>query len=259
VIYMLDISANPLGRPFHFPGDPRHGILMLHGFTATPGTLLPMGQALAAGGRHLVRGILLPGHGTNAREMTQTTWRDWLHAACAAFDEMAHICEKVSVVGLSMGATLALLLAESRPVFRVVSIAAALKPLDRKSLFAPLIWRFLPYLEGENAIPPPGFLKEYDVSYECTPVRNVCDLNRLMRMAKTGLHKITCPLLAVQAGRDEAVHPISTRWILERVKGKRALLYLPNSPHVCTLGIERETLFRRAAAFLDQGEDLKAF
>lgn len=41
---MMDLSQNPLCRPFDFAGNPRHGILLVHGFTATPGTMLPLGK-----------------------------------------------------------------------------------------------------------------------------------------------------------------------------------------------------------------------
>ena len=66
-------------------------ILVIHGFTATPGTVLPLGQAVAQDG-HYVRGILLPGHGTTIEDMQRTNWKDWYDAAFNAYDEMARIC-----------------------------------------------------------------------------------------------------------------------------------------------------------------------
>ena len=124
-----DLSKNPYAQPFTFEGSRNHGVLVIHGFTATPGTMLPLGQAIAQDG-HYVRGILLPGHGTTIEDMQRTNWKDWYDAAFNAYDEMARICKKVSVVGLSMGGALTCLLAEHRPVHKAVPIAPALKILQ---------------------------------------------------------------------------------------------------------------------------------
>ncbi|HIS69456.1 MAG TPA: alpha/beta hydrolase [Candidatus Gallacutalibacter stercoravium] len=248
---MYDISKNPMSRPFEFDGPKDHGVLVLHGFTATPGTVLPLGRAIAQSG-HYVRGILLPGHGTCVEDMAATRWQQWLGAAQQAFDDMRRSCRHVSVVGLSMGGTLTLLLAESRPVYRAVPIAAALKVWDWRSHFAPLLWRLCPYptVSGHKKTPH-NFLAEYNVCYPCTPLRSVVDMNQMMRVARQGLKRITCPLLAVQAGKDETVHPDSAKWILLQTKSRyKKLLVLKNSPHVCTLGCERELLFRRVCHFL---------
>lgn len=247
---MQNISNNPMSRPFTFEGSKAHGVLVLHGFTATPGTVLPLGEAIAKEG-HYVRGILLPGHGTVIQDMENTRWHDWLTAALQTFDEMSAICEKVSVVGLSMGGTLTLLLAEQRPVYKAVPIAAALKPIQKHTKLARFVWRVKPYMFDEAPKNKPDFLNEYNLSYCCTPVRNVPDLNRLMSMAKSGLPKITCPILAVQAGQDQSVHPDSAKWIILRSSStQKQLIVLPKSPHVCTLGCERELLFQKVTDFL---------
>lgn len=247
---MRDLTNHPMSRPFSFSGSTQHGVLVLHGFTATPGTVLPLGQAIARAGL-TVEGILLPGHGVTAEEMTRHRWQEWLQAAEDAYDSLARRCQRVSVVGLSMGGTLTLLLAEQRPVYKAVPIAAALKAYRRASLLAPLVWRFYPYLRDGKPVSHPDFLSEYNQTYLCTPMRSVVDLNHLMRLAKGELHHITCPLLVVQAGQDRTVHADSAKWIMARASGEKELLLLPNSPHVCTLACERELLFQRVVKFLN--------
>ena len=93
---MNDLFQNPLCRPFDFPGSSQHGVLLVHGFTATPGTMLPLGKALAQCGFR-VKGILLPGHGTNAEDMELRRWPEWLAAVQAGFDQLVSECERVSV------------------------------------------------------------------------------------------------------------------------------------------------------------------
>lgn len=244
-----DVSCSPYSRPFTLEGDKAHGILMLHGFTGTPGTVLPLGEALWRQG-HYVKGILLPGHGTTLEDMQKCTWRDWYQAVFDAYDEMAKTCKKVSVVGLSMGGILTCLLAEHRPVHKAVPIAPALKLLQHGSPLAKYAWPVIPILPGKDR-EYEDFLSDYNVSYHDTPVKNIPDLTHLAALAKKDLKKITCPLLVVKAGKDASVHPDSMKWIiLQSSSIEKKLLVLPKSPHVCTLGMEREQLFAKVSAFL---------
>ena len=247
---MKDIHQNKMSKPFFFEGSKEHGVLMLHGFTGTPGTVLPVGMALAEAGL-TVQGILLPGHGYTLNDMQQCRWYDWLFAAQAGFDALSRRCKRVSVVGLSMGGTLTLALCESRRVYRAVPIAAALKTVNRKNWAAPLLWRSFPVLYGGRAEVQEDFLEEYNVAYTGTPLRNVSDLNKLMHLVKQNLDKIICPLLVVQAGKDKTVHPDSAKWILNKTSSThKEYLFLKESPHVCTVGKERALLKQRVVEFL---------
>ena len=96
------------------------------------------------------------------------------------------------------------------------------------------------------------FLAEYNACYDRTPVRSVAELNALIAHTLHGLKTVRCPLLVIRAGKDETVAPESAEIIMNRAaSSKKWLLTLPDSPHVCTLGPERERLFREIARFLD--------
>ena len=85
---MPAMMSNPLCQPFEFWGDHAHGVLFIHGFTASPGTLYPLGKDISARTGFYVRSILLPGHGTTPEEMRRYNAEDWLRCAQAAFDQM---------------------------------------------------------------------------------------------------------------------------------------------------------------------------
>src|SRR5262249_50914792 len=61
---------------FALPGTRGLGCLLVHGFTATPAEMRPLGEALAARG-FPVRGVRLAGHGTSVEDLARTGWRDW--------------------------------------------------------------------------------------------------------------------------------------------------------------------------------------
>ena len=246
---MNDLFQNPLCRPFDFPGSSQHGVLLVHGFTATPGTMLPLGKALAQCGFR-VKGILLPGHGTNAEDMELRRWPEWLAAVQAGFDQLVSECGRVSVAGLSMGGTLALLLAQTRPVYRAAVLCAALRVRNRASRAARILWPVMRYHTQAPFSYDGEFLAQYNACYDRTPVRSVAELNALMRHTLHGLKGVRCPLLVVRAGQDETVLPVSAEIIMNRAASThKRLLTLMNSPHVCTLGPERERLFAEIAHF----------
>src|SRR5690349_5123499 len=104
------VPVMPGAEPFaHDGGDT--GVLVCHGFTGTPQSMRPWAERLAADGL-TVRLPRLPGHGTTWQEMNRTRWADWLAAAERSFAELVDRCDRVFVMGLSMGGALALRIAE---------------------------------------------------------------------------------------------------------------------------------------------------
>src|SRR5213078_2004834 len=72
-------------------------------------------------------GVRLPGHATRIEDLDETRWTDWAGAVEDAFDAMRLSCNRVAVVGLSLGGLLSLHLAATRPeVAAVASLAAPL-------------------------------------------------------------------------------------------------------------------------------------
>ncbi len=237
-------------KAFDLPGGP-HGVLLIHGFTGSPDNMRPMGEALQAQG-HTVSALLLQGHGTRIEDMrTQGGHAQWLSCALAAYDALAARCQRVSVIGHSMGGVLALLLAQQRPVYHLVCVAACMRLTNRLAKLSPWVGWLVPF---QNHPPRPRdgqYLTDYDTGYPNVPVCRVGDLLRLVRDAERNLGKVTCPVLIVEAGLDETVRPQGTAVIEQGVSStEKRVLRLPNSMHMCVIGPEREPLFAACAAFL---------
>ncbi len=69
------MSVRPGAEPYAHDGDDI-GVLLVHGFTGNPSSMLPWARTLSAAG-HTVRLPRLPGHGTTWRDMGRTRWPDW--------------------------------------------------------------------------------------------------------------------------------------------------------------------------------------
>src|SRR5262245_61590267 len=91
------------------PGDADIGVLLLHGLTGTSAEMGPVAEAL--GGRFPLFVAKIAGHETSVAELARTSWRDWYLSALAGAEALLAATPRIVVVGLSMGAMLAVRLA----------------------------------------------------------------------------------------------------------------------------------------------------
>jgi len=90
-------GAEPISREGHGALAPI-GLLLLHGFTGNPTSLRPLAELLSARGFALEL-PLLPGHGTEPRDLLPTRYADWRAAAVSALDRLRARTKHVFVVG----------------------------------------------------------------------------------------------------------------------------------------------------------------
>ena len=230
-------------QPFYLEGAAapgrRHGVLLLHGFTGTAAHMRPLAEALQRRG-FTVMGINLPGHGTRMEDMARCSWTDWIDAAKDAFMQLQARSDFVSVAGLSMGGCLALILGETMQPAAVAALSAPMAtrgPLWAASLLSPVV-RTIWWRKRRQPLDA-----RYDVGYPGFPSRSAGQLARIIRTARRDLHAITCPVLVVQSHADQTITPDSAGVILSGISSeRRAVMWLEDTPHVCTLSGELETI-----------------
>src|SRR5207247_7119848 len=94
------------------PKPVRPGVVLVHGFLATPAQLKELGLRLAAQGRPVL-GVRLKGHGTSPWDLRERTWQDWLHSVERGYEIMSLLSANVLLAGFATGASLALQVAAS--------------------------------------------------------------------------------------------------------------------------------------------------
>lgn len=252
---MSDSSARgaspvrPGAEPFFAPGG-RVGVLLSHGFTGSPASMVPWGRRLAETG-HTVTVPRLPGHGTTWQEMNTTTWRDWYGELDSALTDLRSQCDFVAVCGLSMGGALALRLAEQRPddvdALVLVNPAIALKRRDLK--LVPLLSRVLPSIPGVgNDIKLAG---QDEVAYDRMPLKAMASQLQLWRDVRENLDSVTAPLLMFRSTEDHVVDATTAGLVMKGVSSPvRELVELSDSYHVATLDHDAEFIMERSAQFL---------
>jgi pimeloyl-ACP methyl ester carboxylesterase len=132
-------------RPFDIAGSTDLGLLVVHGFTSTPGSMLELAQALNTAGGWTAALPLLPAHGTVWTDLNKVRWQAWEAAVEAAYQALAKRCKRVAVVGLSLGGALTLNLATKHPELAGLVLVNHLIFFDDIRVpFAPLIRLLLP-------------------------------------------------------------------------------------------------------------------
>lgn len=238
----------PGAEPYYHEGG-KVGVLLCHGFTGTPQSLRPWAEFLARAGL-TVSLPRLPGHGTTWQEMSHTGWEDWYGELEHAFGELRGRCPDTFVMGLSLGGSMALRLAEVHgdAVRGVVAVNPSVVndvPLLR---LAPLLKWVVPSVPGvANDIKKEGVT---ELAYDRTPVRAAATLPRLWSLVQSELHKVTQPVLVYHSPQDHVVKPASVRLLRERLGDNLTVVELPNSYHVATLDNDAETIFQGSLEFI---------
>jgi carboxylesterase len=249
------VSVRPGAEPYAHDGDDV-GVLLCHGFTSNPSSLRDWAQTVADAG-HTVRLPRLPGHGTTWQEMNRTTWADWYTEVDAAFSELRARCRVVTVGGLSMGAALALRLAQLHPaddgtgVDALVLVNPAVRRTDPRLVVLPVVrWLASSFPAIGSDIKKTGGIED---AYEKIPPHAVHSMLGGYRQVQRDLPTIKQPLLLFRSREDHVVPAASSALVLSRVTSTDIEeIVLDNSFHVATLDNDAPMIFKQTLSFIDR-------
>src|SRR6516225_11921306 len=219
----------PGAEPFFHSGGST-GVLLCHGFTGSPASLRPWADHLAAAGL-TVSLPRLPGHGTTWQDMAHTRWEDWYAEVDRAYEELRGQSSEIFLMGLSMGACLALRMAELRGdgVAGLVLVNPSLKGIgsDIKK-------------EGVS-----------ELSYDRVPVRAAATLPQLWKVTQQQLGEVTQPVLVFLSTTDHVVGPASRKVLRSALPAARLTVReCADSYHVATLDNDAAQIFAGSLDFV---------
>ncbi|WP_458106855.1 alpha/beta fold hydrolase [Arthrobacter sp. R3-55] len=228
---------------------PRVGVVMSHGFTGSPHSVRPWAEHLAAAG-YAVRLPLLPGHGTNWQDMATRSWREWHRAVDEAYLELAAECDYVFSTGLSMGGTLALRIAATRPVAGTVVVNPGLVLDDPRAV----IVAALKYVVKTTPAIANDILKpdQNEGAYARTPVAAAHQLKKMYKDTAAILPRIHSPVRVYKSTVDNVISEASLDFLRARVNAPVDVSYLRNSYHVATLDNDAPEIFEGTVEFIQK-------
>jgi carboxylesterase len=225
------------------------GVLLLHGYMASPASLRRLAEAFADAG-FSVELPLLPGHGAGARELLPLRYRDVASAAEAAYLALAARSDAMVVVGHSMGGTLACGLAERH---LDLSGLVLINPLllapgrdavqDLRDALAAGV-TVMPARAGARAAP------EVDAPVlDQVPIAPLLSLYEEAAGVADALADISCPVLLFSSRTDPVVAPQSSDLVEHHVAGPVERVVLDAGSHLPTLDDDAEEIEHRSVAF----------
>jgi carboxylesterase len=240
-------------------GAVRASALSIHGYTGTPWEVLPVSMALALIGVSST-GIVLPGHEGDHTVLHRTSWQDWQRAGEAAFDVLPRDQPRI-LVGSSMGALVALLIAARRPddVQGLVLLAPALRLFLPGRFGAALaargLWRLKAHVvkELEGGDISDDVARKMSKSYGVLPLRGVGELGLLQGVVEAELHNVRAPVCLVHGAQDHTIPPQASEIVAAKVSSARVERHvLRDSFHVVGVDVERDQVCAIATHFVSE-------
>jgi carboxylesterase len=228
------------------------GVLLIHGFTASPTQMHLIGADLHQRGL-TVYAPLLPGHGTTLADLSKQRWQNWAQHVELALTDLKSRCNAVFVAGISLGSLLALHLAGEHLHLQGVILYSPLVKMP-----GGIAIRFLPvlkYLVGEIR-KPPNFFIDPDAQarlwdYPAVSLFAVYEVARLRKRVQILLPHIVAPTLIVYSTLDRLIGSNSAQYTYDHIgTPDKTLIALKNSGHDVTLDSEWEDVADQTFQFI---------
>lgn len=217
-------------------------VLLLHGFTGHPNDLKPLDEALTQHGFSCHRPTL-PGHATSPADLNQATVESWLSSIRPDLSDV--------IIGLSMGALLAILLAAERPVSKLILISPAfiLKPFPKLGVWGARLGlahflKTVPKTAGSDIEDPAG--KAACKAYREVPLKALLQFDLVRQRAIQALPAVQCPIYSFFGAKDHTVDvPKSAVFV------KNPVIF-EHSAHILPLDYDQKELISQCLKILEK-------
>ena len=273
-------KAEPTENGLYLKAEGGPTVLLIHGLTGTPNEMRFLANFLNKK-NYSVTCPRLVNHGEPLEILKKTKWQEFYKSVRDVFYKLtqSHNGSPIFVAGLSMGALLALLLADEFPemIAGVICLSPTLfydgwnTPWSKHLL--PIVCNtplkhFL-YFKEE---PPYGikneairqrlhdYYQKADLNhlngvakygYPYFPVALLSELGLLIEHLKRKLPRIHIPVQLIQAKEDDMTSVKNSQFVYDRICSKiKEIVLLENSYHVITADQERETVAEKMEQFM---------
>ena len=280
---MAPTGAAALDRGLWLRGEPGRTVVLVHGLTGSPAEMKFLATFLHRRGYSVVV-PRLANHGAPMAVLRRTRWQQCYQSVrevLTASDSPA-ASGPVFVAGLSMGALLALLLAQEFPdrIAGVSGLSPTLfydgwnTPWYRHLLLPLCAYTPLEHFFYFKEEPPYGIKNEAirrrvhayyaqarlgdtdgaaQYGYPYIPATLFHEMHRLVQHLTARLPEMTMPVQLIQAVDDDITSIKNSQFIYDRVRSTvKELVLLKNSYHVVTADQERDTVVQHMDAFFNR-------
>ncbi|QKM64684.1 carboxylesterase [Polynucleobacter tropicus] len=267
---MSALPNNPERFESFYQGNSGHAVILLPGLC---GSALEMGVIPRLLQQSNLTYVIprIPGYSAHTALTDYPEWIEFVDQLCSELQE-SH--ESVSIVGLSMGATLALSVASRNQKLQSLCILSPVLIFDGWSVpwyhpFLSLIYkvgiRNWHYKESEPFGVKNKELRRHirkavqantvsELGAAHLPAKHLYQSLQLIKDAKKSLSEVKSDTLIIHAIDDETASPKNPDMILRAISSEtRRVIWLGNSYHMITVDNEREIVANEVINFIKQG------
>jgi carboxylesterase len=259
-----------------FTGD--EAVLLVHGLGGTRNDLGSLRRKLATEGRQIYD-LLLPGHGGRPDDLRGIDCEVWIDAVQRKVSELRRDYATVHVLGLCMGALLALETAKrgligangqdrlvllappvfldgwSLPWYRAIRHVVYRIPLLAQAIRIRESFPFGVKNRRVRGLVERKLQCDESFHYSWVPLRSIRELDRLRARALVDAERVACPTLIVHSIDDELTSVRSAQYLRDRINSGRntpraQLRILTDSYHMICIDNEREHVAGHVKEFL---------
>lgn len=251
----------------------KHAVVLIHGLCGTPMELGSIPKALKDAGYYVHICEITNYTATCLDTSKPIDWNLWHEYVDEVISQLSETYETVSLCGLSMGATLALAVAEKRNDISSISL---LSPVLRYDGWA-IKWyenlMLIPYLLGfknwSYKEDEPFGIKNVELRRRVMKAmekdgvsqvgaaeisaRHLYAAQNMMKQVRNNLSDITTDVLCIHAIDDETAAPRNTEEIIAKVSSEtRKAVWLGDCYHIITVDNEREIVTNEVLRFIQK-------
>jgi carboxylesterase len=243
------MEIQEMKKGFFLEGSKEEAVLLIHGFTGTPAEMWLCADYLNKAG-YTVSCPCMPGHGLTMEDQKKSSWDQWLKAEEDEYLRLTKIYAKVDILGLSMGGSMATILAERYTPHALVLYSPALAYQSKAAYFAPVLKILVPKIHWKQQD-----LFEHNQKYIVGPggyyLKSVQDMVKLSKIAKKGLKNVKAPMIMIYSLADELVSKKAPELLMKKVSSTvRHLVILTNSGHMIQILQDHDLVFAETVRFL---------
>lgn len=196
--------------------------VLIHGLAGSRSELSHLHNYLTHKGLNVYY-VVLKGHEKSNRELSKTTYIDWLTSAQQQIAPLARQYEKIVVIGFSMGGLIAANLYNSFLFEKIVLVNTPIHYWDIKKIIGN-IYKDLVARSYSN-------IKRYFTASTDKPFNTLIQFLILLNKSKRRFAHIKCDALVLQSKNDDTVHASSADYIYKALQGKKQLKYYNGGSH----------------------------
>jgi len=244
-------GVKPGNQPYLLEGSRDKGVLLIHGFSASPHEVRELAEYLNKKGNLTVYVPVLAGHGADPANFGAYTWEDWYNSLDNGYNALSLMTDKLYVGGVSLGGDLAIEMSKHKEVDGVFSIGAPIYLRNSFVRIAFILKYFVPTMPNNNILE-----EDKPYYYYNRSVAAIAQLVEFIDHFKKDLNKVDKPIFIMQATNDLTIEPLSAEYIYSNIASEDKLMKnYPGESHIIINKYAKKNVFRDLYDFITKTDN----